>query len=135
MKRAAFGQVLLLLSGCASPGVHPLRPLEIATAPYQGIVTSALTGSLMYEGDCLLFRDERDRLHLFPVWPDGTLFNGTSVIFHEPGKADQRVVVGEEFLMEGQPVQWSRIPNPRIVLHQQRCGGQPFAVLGIRPAN
>ncbi|MFL6725963.1 MAG: hypothetical protein ACJ8FS_05555 [Sphingomicrobium sp.] len=133
--RATFILAPFLLAGCASHGVHPLRPLEIATAPYQGVVTAALTGSLMYEGGCLLFRDDNHRLHLFPVWPDGTTFNGTSVIFHEPGKADQRVVVGEEFLMEGQPVQWSRVPNPRIVLHQQRCGGEPFAVLAIRPAN
>lgn len=125
----------LLLAGCASGGPQPLRPLEIATAPYRGIATTALFGSLMYEGGCLLFRDDRRGFQLFPVWPDGSTFNGTSVIFHEPGKDDQRVAVGEEFLMAGQPVQWAQIQNPRIVLHQQRCGGEPFAVLQIRPAN
>ena len=26
--------VVLLLSGCASPEIRPLRPFEIATAPY-----------------------------------------------------------------------------------------------------
>jgi hypothetical protein len=125
----------LLLSGCASNGVQALRPLEILTAPYQGVITRALTGSLMYEGGCLLFRDEGDHFRLFPVWPNGSIFNGTSVTFHEPGKAEQQVVVGEEFLMQGQPVPWSRIPNPRIALYQQRCGGEPFAVLGVHPAN
>jgi hypothetical protein len=89
----------------------------------------------MYEGGCLLFRDDDHRFDLFPVWPDGSTFNGTSVTYHEPGKADQRVVLTEEFLMMGQPVQWARVPNRRIALHQQRCGGAPFAVLGIRPAN
>jgi hypothetical protein len=135
MRWAAFGPVVFLLTGCASQGVQPLRPLELATTPYQGIVTTGLTGSLMYEGGCLLFRDDGRRLHLFPVWPDGSIFNGTLVIFHEPGKADQRVAVAQEFLMEGQPVQWSSMPGQRIPLHQQKCGGQPFAVLGIRPAN
>jgi hypothetical protein len=125
----------LLLAGCASRAVHPLRPLEIPTAPYNGIATTALTGTMMYEGGCLLFRDDRRVRQVVPVWPDGTVFNGTSVIFHEPGKAEQRLVVGEEFLMEGQPLQWRNVPGPRIVLHQQRCGGAPFAVLGIRPAN
>lgn len=134
MKTAVFLTALLLF-GCASGGVQPLRPLEIATARYQGIVTTALTGSLMYEGGCLLFRDDDRRFHLLPVWPDGSTFNGTSVIYHEPGKADQRIVLTEEFLMSGQPVSWSRVANPRIALHQQRCGGEPFAVLGIRPAN
>jgi hypothetical protein len=124
-----------LLAGCASRGVHPLQPLEIPTAPYNGIVTTAFSGTLMYEGGCLLFRDDDKRVQLVPVWPDGSVFNGTSVIFHEPGRAEQRVVVGEEFLMEGQPLQWSRVPGSRITLHQQRCGGRPFAVLGIRPAN
>jgi hypothetical protein len=125
----------LLLSGCVSHGVHPLRPLEIPTARYNGVITTGLTGTLMYEGGCLLFRDDAKRVQLVPVWPDGSLFNGTSVIFHEPGRADQRIVVGEEFLMEGQPLQWSRVPGPRIVLHQRRCAGEPFTVLGVRPAN
>jgi hypothetical protein len=125
----------LLLAGCASHGVHPLRPLEIPTASYNGVITTALTGTLMYERGCLMFRDDGKRIQLVPVWPTGSVFNGTSVIFHEPGRADQRVVVGEEFLVEGQPLQWSRVPGPRIVLHQRRCGGEPFAVLGVRPAN
>lgn len=134
MRRALISS-LLTLAGCVSSGVHPLRPLELATAPYNGIPTAALTGTLMYEGSCLLFRGDDNSVHLFPIWPSGSIFNGTSVIFHEPGKVDQRVVLGEEFLMEGQPVQWVRVPGPRIALHERRCGGEPFAVLGVRPAN
>ena len=133
--RLAILTTSLLLAGCASTGVHPLRPLEIPTAPYTGITTAALTGSLMYEGGCLTFRDDDFRHRLVPVWPDGTVFNGTSVIFHEPGRADQRLVIGEEILLEGQPLQWGRVPGPRTALHQQQCGGEPFAVLGVRPAN
>ncbi|NUR45218.1 MAG: hypothetical protein HOP91_03540 [Sphingomonas sp.] len=89
----------------------------------------------MYEGGCLLFRDEHLGMQLLPVWPDGSSFNGTSVTFHEPGKAEQRVVVAEEFQMEGQPLQWANVPNPRINLFRQRCRGEPFAVLRIHPAN
>jgi hypothetical protein len=133
--RLAFFVSVSLLSGCVSNGVHPLRPLEIATAPYRGITTTALTGTLMYEGGCLLFRDDENRLHLYPVWPDGSTFNGTSITFHEPGRADQRVVLNEEFLMEGQPLQWSSLPGPRFSVHQSQCGAQPFAVLGVHPAN
>lgn len=125
----------LLLAGCMSHGVHPLRPLEIPTAPYNGVATTALSGSLLYEGGCLLFRDDDKHFQLVPIWPVGSTFNGTSVLFHEPGRADQRIVVAEEFLMLGQPLQWSRIATPRLVLHQRRCAGEPFAVLGVRPAN
>jgi hypothetical protein len=134
MKRA-FSALALVLGGCATHSVHPLRPLEIATAPYNGIPTAALTGSLMYEGGCLLFRDEDNRLQLMPVWPDGSSFNGTSVTFHEPGKTEQRIIVGEEFLMEGQPLQWSRVPDPSAPLFAQKCSREPFAVLGVHPAN
>jgi hypothetical protein len=134
LKRALL-VVLFPFAGCASPGVHPLQPLEIATVPYKGIPTTAYAGSLMYEGGCLLFRDEHDRMRLFPVWPDGTTFNGTSVFFHEPARAEQRIVLTEEILLEGQPLVWSNLPGPRIPLHQQRCGGTPFAVLRVRPAN
>lgn len=133
--RLAFLVSASLLWGCVSNGLQPLRPLEIATAPYRGITTTALTGTLMYEGGCLLFRDDQNRRHLYPVWPDGSTFNGTSIIFHEPGRADQRVVVNEEFLMEGQPLQWSSLPGPRVLVYQRQCGGQPFAVLGVHPAN
>jgi hypothetical protein len=134
MKRA-FSAFVLALGSCVSHSLHPLRPLEIPTAPYNGISTAALTGSLMYEGGCLLFRDEGDRVQLMPVWPDGSSFNGTSVTFHEPGKTEQRIIVGEEFLMEGQPIHWARIRDPQAPLYQQKCHREPFAVLGVHPAN
>jgi hypothetical protein len=134
MKRVSSG-LALLLAGCITHSVHPLRPLEIVTAPYNGIPTAALTGSLMYEGGCLLFGDEGNRLQLMPVWPDGSSFNGTSVTFHEPGKVEQRIIVGEEFVMDGQPLQWPRVPSPRAPVFAQECARQPFAVLGIHPAN
>jgi hypothetical protein len=126
--------VALLLAGCVN-SVHPLQPLEIATAPYSGIPTAALTGSLMFEGGCLLFRGEENHLQVMPVWPAGSSFNGTSVTFHQPGKAEQRIIVSEEFVMEGQPLHWSRVPNPRASLFASKCGREPFAVLGVRPAN
>jgi hypothetical protein len=125
---------LVLAQGCVSNGVHPLRPLEIATAPYNGIVTAALTGTLMYDRGCLLFRADDNR-SIVPIWPEGSTFNGTSVIFHEPGRADQRIVLSEEILMEGQPLQWRTIAGARIPVLQRQCGREPFAVLGVRPAN
>jgi len=126
--------VLLMLSGCVSSGPHPLRPLEIPTVPYSGVVSSRLAGTLTYDSGCLLFRGD-DRVQLVPIWPDGTRFNGTSVTFHQPGRMDQTIVINEEFLMSGQPAQWTRLPGARIPLHQRVCGGTPFAVAGVRPAN
>lgn len=125
----------LLLAGCASDGIEPLQPLEIPTAPYSGTVSASLTGSLMYEGGCLLFRDDDNRIHLLPVWPNGSTFDGTSVIFHEPGRSEQRILVSEEILLEGRPLQWSDLPGTRIALHRQKCDRSPFMVLGVRPAN
>ena len=83
---------LALLAGCVgNSGIRPLRPLEIPTAPYQEIVTSSLLGSLSYEGGCLLFHDEKAHDWLLPVWPIGTTFNGSALIFHLPGKPEQRL--------------------------------------------
>ena len=135
MKEVTIG-CLLLLGGCASEhSVHPLRPLEIATAPYYGVASTGLTGLLMYEGECLLFRDEGNHLQLMPVWPNGSTFNGTSVTFHEPGKTEQRIIVGEEFRMEGRRLRWADVPNPRAGIFAQQCVREPFAVLGVHPAN
>jgi len=127
----------LLLSGCISHsgGIRPLRPLEVATAPYQEAVTASLTGSLMYEGGCLLFRNDEGGAPLMPVWPAGSIFNGTSVIFHQPGKTDQPVLVGEEFVMEGQPLSWPALSAAAYSPFQQQCAVQPFLVARVRPAN
>lgn len=134
--RKSVPLMLLLLSGCmSSHGVRPLRPQELATAPYQGVVTAAFTGSLLYEGGCLLFRDDQNRVQLLPFWPTGSVFNGTSVLFHQPGKADQRVVVGEEFMMEGQPPSWSAMSASSFEPFHRQCGAQPFFVSRITPAN
>jgi hypothetical protein len=129
--------VLALLGGCMHyRGVRPLRPLEIATAPYHSLATTALTGSLTYEAGCLLFRDEASGAILLPVWPAGSTFNGTAVLFHEPAKSDQRVLVTEEFLMSGQPLQWTALETPSYQPLRGQCGAfQPFFVSGVRPAN
>jgi hypothetical protein len=127
----------LALAGCmAHPGIRPLRPLEIATAPYQEVATTAITGSLMYEGECLLFRDEATGALLMPVWPAGSSFNGTALLFHHPGKADQWVAITEELLLEGQPIRWTTLAGaPYQPVHRQ-CGAyQPFFVVSVRPAN
>jgi hypothetical protein len=129
--------ILLLLPSCvtSSPGIRPLRPLELAVGPYPEAAPSALSGSLMYEGGCLLFRDERSRSTLLPVWPIGSVFNGTSVIFHQPAKSDQRIVVGEEFLMEGQRSDWSALPPATFLPFRHQCGAQPFLVSSVHPAD
>ena len=135
--RKAILSVFALLQACASNanGVHPLRPLEIPTAPYQPMVTAAFAGSLMYESNCLLFRDEATGAYFMPVWPTGSSFNGTALLFHQPGRADQRLMVAEEFLMQGQPVQWSVLGGEHYAPFLHQCGAQPFYVSTIRPAN
>ena len=129
--------VILALGGClGQPGIRPLRPLEIATAPYQDVTTTAYSGSLMYEGGCLLFRDETTGALLMPVWPAGSIFNGTAVMFHRPGKADQWMGVSEEFVIGGQPIQWGTLGSPPYAPLHHQCGAYaPFLVAAIRPAD
>ena len=136
MRKAALFLVLML-GGCMHyHGVRPLRPLEIATAPYHQLATTALTGSLTNEGGCLLFRDDGSGAILLPVWPVGSTFNGTAVLFREPAKADQRVLVTEEFVMSGQPLQWTTLGAAPYQPFQSQCGAfPPFFVSGVRPAN
>jgi len=137
MRRAGLLAVGLLGACVASrgAGVRPLRPLELATAPYQEAITASFTGNLTYEGGCLWFRDDRTRGRLLPVWPTGSTFNGTAVTFHQPGKEDQPIVVGEEFMMEGRPLPWSSLPVAAYAPFQHQCGAQPFFVSKVRPAD
>ena len=81
------------------------------------------------------FRDHQNTAHLMPVWPEGSIFNGTSVIFHQPGKADQPVVIGEEFVMSGQPVMWSGLSGQIYSPFQHQCSAAPFMVASVRPAD
>jgi hypothetical protein len=135
MRPVALALPLTLAACVSNGGVQPLKPLEIATAPYSGVPTTALTGSLMYEGDCLLFRNDKDNAQVMPVWPDGSSFNGTAVTFHEPGKAEQRIIVSEEVMLEGHPAEWRELPGSRLPLYEKRCRREPFAVLKVHPAN
>lgn len=133
----ALTLALLLLSACASSGsgIHPLRPLELATAPYQPAVTASLTGSLAYENGCLLFIEDETRQSFLPVWPTGSLFNGTSVIFHEPGKTDQPVVIAQEFVLSGTATEWPQLPGEYYARFEAQCRAPPLLVSGIRPAD
>lgn len=134
--RRALILVPLLASACAEQhGIRPLRPLELATAPYRQISTETRVGSLMYEGGCLMFSDGHKASWLLPIWPDGSIFNGNLVIFHQPAKDDQRIAVGEEFMMKGQPSSWRQLSPARYAPFSQQCHVQPFIVTAVRPAD
>jgi hypothetical protein len=136
MRKAGLLILLALASCVPQPLIRPLKPMEIALAPYQDVVTAALTGSLMYENGCLLFRDEASKAYVMPIWPVGSTFNGTAVLFHQPGKTDQHILVTEEFVMEGRQLPWSRLSPTYYEPFQRQCGGaQPFFVASTRPSN
>ena len=129
---------LLVVAGCVSnhPVVRPRRPLEIATAPYQALATTTLTGTLMYEGGCLLFRDEESGTIFLPVFPTGSSFNGNALLFHLPGKGEQWLAVTQELLIYGHPIQWQDLVTPVYEPMQRQCGAYaPFFVANVRPAN
>ena len=134
MRLAVFVPIFLL-GACASNGVETLRTNEIATVGYSKFVTATAPGSLSYEGGCLVFRDDASKAAWVPVWPYGTIFNGTSLIFHQPGRADQPFVLNQEILLSGRPLTWADVPGPRAPLFERQCGGIPFAVAEVRPAN
>lgn len=133
--RASYLVALMLLAGCTPRGAHPLTPKDLATAPYQSFATTTFTGSLMYEGGCLLFRDVNDSVQLLPVWPAGSSFNGTALTFHRPGKAEQVLTIGEEFEMSGQPLAWTAPSSAIYEPYHRQCPAEPFSVSAIRPAN
>ena len=127
---------MLVVSACAySKGIRPLHPLELATSLYSETVTSSRTGSLMYEGGCLLFREDQSAAQFLPVWPDGSIFNGTSLTFHQPAKGDQGIVIGQEFVMEGQTIPWRSLPASQYASFREQCRAQPFFVSRVRPAD
>ena len=138
MRKAAVAAIGMLW-GCSfnnHPAVRPLRPLEIPTAPYGPLATTALTGTLMYEGGCLLFRDEESGSILLPVWPAGSSFNGTALLYHLPGKADQWVAVSQEVMLSGQPLSWQALRGALYQPVQQQCGAYaPYFVTAVRPAD
>ena len=130
--------LLLFLGGCMNnqPKIRPLRPLEIATAPYQPLATTTLTGTMMYEGGCLLLRDEPSGAIYMPILPTGSTFNGTSVTYHLPGKADQFIAMSQEMLIYGQPLEWGKFGAGLYRPFKEQCGAYaPFFVTNARPAD
>lgn len=126
--------MLVLLQGCATQTVRPLKPYEIATAPYRFGEAKPVVGSLLYEGGCLLFRTEGDLGLLLPVWPAGTKFEESLVTFHEPGRADQRLVIGEEVQLDALPVAWASL-GARFDPFRNQCRAEPVFITGVTPAN
>ncbi|MBV9528176.1 hypothetical protein [Sphingomonas sp.] len=128
------------LSGCATQypetyhAPHPLREVDVPTAPYvEGANAEAVDGSLTWEDGCLLFRSEAgDRI--LPIWPRASVFNGTSLIFHRPGRSEQPLLVNQEIEIGGETL------PPAYALanfgtYVQRCGGKPFFVADVAPAD
>jgi hypothetical protein len=126
---------LLALQSCATTGVRPLRPYEIATGPYHAAVKEQVVGSLMYEGGCLLFANEdRSRL-LLPIWPTGTQFQESMLTFHQPAKTDQRIIIGEEVRLDGEAGEWPQLDSERYAPFRRQCQAQPYFVSAVAPAN
>lgn len=126
---------LVLLAGCASTGIRPLRPNELAVAPYHERGEESFVGSLMYEGGCLLFEDEGKTTRLLPVWPIGSTFEESLITFHQPAKAEQRVMVGQEIRLQGEALNWSSVQDGNLAPFEHQCGSKPFFVTAMAPAN
>jgi hypothetical protein len=128
----------LLLAGCATnenEPIRPLRPLELALSAYDGNISERLTGSLAYEDSCLMFRNDEAGPMLTPIWPKGTTFDGTALIYHEPGRADQSLLVTQQFRMGGRRVAWQQLSAQVYQPFQSQCRGEPFLVSEVRPAD
>ena len=135
MRKAILVGLLMMSGACASNGVRPLRAYEIATGPYHAAVNEQIVGSLMYEGGCLLFVNEDRTRQLLPIWPTGTLFQESMVTFHQPAKADQRIIIGEEIRLDGEPADWSQLDADRYAPFRHQCPGEAFFVGAVAPAN
>ena len=136
MRKLTFTGLFLLASCVSTSSVRALRAYEIAIGPYHEVGTQSFVGSLMYEGGCLVFDGEKGSMRLLPIWPGGTRFEESLVTFHQPAKSDQRVAIGEEIRLDGEPTDWARLDPAEFAPFQQQCGwAKPFYVSGLAPAN
>jgi hypothetical protein len=134
MRKNVFA-ALCLVAACATPSPIPaLRPHEIAIGPYHQRAEQSFAGSLMYEGGCLMFNGENGSPQLVPIWPFRTQFEDTLVTFHQPGKDDQHVAIGQEIRLDGVPSEWSQI-GPQFQSFERQCAAKPFFVSTLAPAN
>jgi len=134
MRKALLAFLAPALAACATHGVHPLRPLDLPTAPYvEGAAVETLSGSLTYDDGCVMFRAQGGE-RLLTIWPRSSVFNGTSLMFHRPGKTEHPLLVNEEIEIRGE-----RLPaayaQANFAPYLRRCGGVPFFVAQVRPAD
>ena len=136
MRKIALVAFMALTACVSTSTVRPLRSHEIAIGPYHERSTQSFVGSLMYEGNCLLFDGENGSPRLLPIWPGGTRFEEALLTFHRPAKDDERVVVNEQIRIDGEPTDWSQLDPAAFAPFRQQCGwATPFFVSGVTPAN
>jgi hypothetical protein len=129
---------MLMTSGCAmneNEPVRPLKPLELAMSTYDGNIVERRTGTLAYENDCLLFRDDNGGPLVMPIWPAGSAFDGFSLKYHEPGRVDQAVLIARHFVMGGRLLTWQSFHGTTFEPFQSQCHATPFVVSEVRPAD
>lgn len=135
MRKLALAAVLVL-NGCASSqGIRPLLPYEIPTLAYRAGDATEQLGSLTYESGCLLFRPDDGGALLLPIWPDATRLEETMLTFHEPGKSDERLVTGQEVVLDLIPLDWASLDPERFARFHRQCDYQAVFVTGVAPAN
>ena len=130
--------LVTLVSGCASvgdPRARPLKPLEVATAPYDPTVISERIGSLFYENGCLKFREQGSDEMLLPVWPTGSSFNGTSLTFHEPGKSDQLILIAQQFVIKGHDIPPAVMGAGSLAPFNHQCQAPEYMVAHVQPSD
>lgn len=57
----------------------------------------------------------------------------TAVIFHQPGKASQPIMVEQQVEIAGRPIPWTELPGYAPFRHQ--CLAEPFLVSAVGPAD
>ena len=134
MRNHAIGAIVLLsLVSCASVDSVPVTAIlkPIPTYPYSPVVVSESKGTLLYQNDCLIFRNTRGQQYVL-IWPDGSSFDGKKVTVVTPERAPKTLTVGREVMIGGSAQEWGNVPaSPGLGDTAKRCGAVPYFVVEV----
>lgn len=126
--------LLLFLAGCQ----HVPRPssvtgsVDLPVYPRSPVVTVTVRGMLTSSNGCLFLRNASNQKLDLLIWPEGSRFDGRTVVLHISGRPERAFTLGQMVTVEGSLQDWQNVSDAMgLGNFRSRCSTTPFFITNV----